>query len=570
MIDASSYSHLGEVLHDALVMYKSEIALIEVKRKREARRLTYLDLRHEAMRLANTLSSWGVAPGSRVAVCMSNQSRWLVAATAAFHCGAVVVPIDHKLTGAEQSALLLHCKPMVLFTEFGLCRRMGPADIPHTVLTDSPEARTPEARTPVKSGLPASVHRFDDALSDDTTPPPLAPRAASDIATIVYSSGTGGTPKGCMLSHGAYLAQWDALFERFPLQPGDRWFSILPTNHAIDFMCGFLGALGCGATVVHQRTLRPELLVDTMQRYRITHMAVVPMLLEAFERALQDKLDSCPDWQRTALDLLGEVNGRLTQTGPKHALSRWLLKPVHDGFGGHLKMLFCGGAFTDRARADRFYKLGLPVVIGYGLTEACTVVTVGDNRPYRGDTVGRPVKGMEITVYDPDADGIGEVWVKGPTLMTGYLDEPGLTAEAFTDGWLKTGDRGRIDASGHLKLLGRSKNMIVTDGGKNIYPEDIEQAFEGVCDELAVFAENYLWPRDALGTERLVAVVKPKSELSALIAVLRDRNRRLPAFKRISGVVAFEGEYPRTASMKLKRAALADNIRSTNAEVRPL
>src|SRR5690606_30185338 len=260
-------------------------------------------------------------------------------------------------------------------------------------------------------------------------------------------------------------------------------------------------------------TLRPEFLRSTMQAYGVTHVALVPLILEAFEEAVREQLDGQPKWLRRTVSVLAGVNEMLTTARPRASLSRSLLGPIHDAFGGKLELLFCGGAFVDRERAERFYRLGLPVVIGYGLTEVCTVATVNDLSPFRADSVGRPVSGVEVRIHDAGPDGVGEVWIRGRTVMKGYLDDPELTAQTITeDGWLKTGDLGWMDAAHHLPLVGRSKNMIVTAGGKNVYPEDVEGAFEELpVEELAIFASGYLWPRRGkLEEEELVAVVRPR------------------------------------------------------------
>lgn len=552
MIPAARYQSLHELIGDALVQYKSRVALIEVDRKREAARFTYADFRREAMRFARWLEVRGVAPGDRVAILMSNQSKWLLAAYAVFTRGAVLVPLDYKLSADEQKALLAHARPKALIVEHPLFRRFDALDVPDVVVTEAP------ADAPLAGAI-----RWEEARSDGTAE--VMPRRREDVATIVYSSGTGGRAKGCMLSHGAYLSQYESLMALFPMQDGERYFSILPTNHAIDFMCGFIGPFGCGATVVHQRTLRPELIAETMRNYRITHMALVPMVLGALERAIREKLDALPPWKRTLVDGLATVNESLTRRAPNPRVSRMLLGAVHEAFGGELKLFFCGGAFVERSRAEFFYRLGIPVVIGYGLTEACTVATVNDLKPFRGDSVGKPVPGVDVRVLDPDPSGVGDVVLGGPTLMSGYLDDPELTGETIRDGVLHTGDRGYFDAAGHLHLVGRSKNMIVTEGGKNIYPEDIEGAFGDVpVDELAVFSTSYLWPNTKLTEESLVAVVRKGSDgalPAELLARLRERNLRLPDFKRLQGVVAWKEPFPRTASMKLKRGELAAVLR---------
>jgi len=169
------------------------------------------------------------------------------------------------------------------------------------------------------------------------------------------------------------------------------------------------------------------------------------------------------------------------------------LPEVHKALGGQLLALITGGAFTEPATWQFFYDLGIPVANGYGLTEAGTAVTVNDLKPFRSDTVGKPLPGIEIRILNPDVEGIGQVAVRGKTVMQGYLDDPEQTAEVLSNGWLLTGDLGRTDPSGHLHLFGRMKNMIVTEGGKNVYPEDVESVFSGLAvKESYVFAANYV------------------------------------------------------------------------------
>ncbi len=562
-VDVSREPSIGALLDTLTLTWKSETALIEAARHRESHAWTYLDFRRHVARFAAWLLEQGVEPGQRVAILMTNQSRWLVAAAAAFRIGAVVVPLDYKLTPAEIDVLMGLARPRVLVSEYGLARNLACARAP----ADGPGSDGPRAvvvtEPPRSGGLPdgwTSFESVEDGPISDAVP--VVERTRDDIATLVYSSGTGGTPKGCLLSHGAYLAQAESLLTLYPMKPGERFFSILPTNHAIDFMCGFLAPFACGATVVHQRTLRPEYLRATLKRYRITHMAAVPRILESFADAIEDKLDALPAWQRTAIDGLLAVNAAATERTPRPELSQRLLKPLLDGLGGQLRLVFTGGAFVRPELADFFYRLGIGIVIGYGLSEACTVVTVNDLKPFRADSVGPPVPKTSVRIASPGPSGVGEVQVNGPTVMSGYDGAPELTAATFTeDGWLKTGDLGWLDAAGHLHLVGRAKNMIVTSGGKNIYPEDIEGAFATVdCEELAVFAADYIWPRsDGLAEEVLVAVVRGPLDRDALIRA----NRGLRDYKRIAGVLRWDEEFPRTASLKLQRSVLAEQIRAS-------
>ncbi|MGB9489177.1 MAG: AMP-binding protein, partial [Terriglobales bacterium] len=239
---------------------------------------------------------------------------------------------------------------------------------------------------------------------------------------------------------------------------------------------------------------------------------------------------------------------------------------VHNAFGGELLALIVGGAFTDPATMQFFYDLGIPVTCGYGLTEACTAVTLNDLKPFRADTVGKPLPGSEVRILNPDTEGIGEVAVKSRAVMSQYLDDAELTTQTIVEGWLLTGDQGRFEKHGHLQLFGRKKNMIVTEGGKNIYPEDIESVFDGLpAKEYCVFAANYLWPQKALGKEKELLVLVVRLEQNQQFDDrLRDeiaaRNRRLPDFKRVGGYFVWEKDFPRTASLKIKRGELAGEI----------
>jgi long-chain acyl-CoA synthetase len=544
--------------------YKSNVALIEVDRHRETARLSYAELRKQAERFGGHLVAHGFAAGDRCAVLMSNQSKWIIGGLGALWAGAVLVPLDYKLTAQEQLTLLAHAKPRVLFVEYAVWRLLLKLDL-------SPLERTRiiVSEAPQRADV-GPAHRYE-ALESAVLAPRL--RRREDVACIVYSSGTSGTPKGCMLTHGNYLAQAEVLGRMFPMREEDRYFSILPTNHALDFMCGFLLPLMFGGGVVHQRTLRPEFLMPTMRDYDISHVSLVPRILKALQTKIEEQLDTRESWQRDAIDRLAALNELATRRAPRHLLSRLLLKPVHDKFGGKLRLIFAGGAFVERENAEYFYRLGLPVAIGYGLTEAGTVLTVNDLKPFRADTVGAPVAGVELSVREQNEEGVGEVWVRGPTVMQGYLDAPELSAEVLVDGWLCTGDLGSIDAAGHLKLRGRKKNMIVTAGGKNVYPEDVENAFTALEDveEYCVFSANFVWPGKSLGDDQLILVLRPKAEREvdeALLTRVRALNQKLSEYKRVQGVVAVGDEFPRTASQKIKRELLARELARTGTRER--
>ena len=557
MLDLRQYTCLGAALRDALDRFSSEVCLIEADRDREKVRLTYSDFKEIALPLARALEDADFDPGDRAAIIMTNQSKWLISAYAILYCGGVIVPLDYKLTATEHLQLLAHSEAKVLIVECHLWLAMMKSPDFQKIATKMVLV----TESPLGADL-AGAFRWEDFRRKGL--PDFVMRQKEDTACIVYSSGTGGRPKGCVLTHENYLEQCRSLTAWYPFWPGVRYLSILPTNHAIDFMVGFIGPFVCGACVVHLRTLRPELVRDAFVRYRITYVSLVPMIIKNLERGLRSRFNGLPGWKRSWLNLMIATNKLFTRRRPKVRLSRILLRGVHRAFGGELLALITGGAFIEPATMQFFYDLGIPVVNGYGLTEAGTALTLNDLKPFRADTVGKPLPGVELRILNPNGEGVGEVAVRSKTVMSHYLDDPELTLETIVDGWLLTGDLGRFDGAGHLQLFGRKKNMIVTEGGKNIYPEDIETVFDGLpVKEYSVFAANYIWPQKQLGREGLVLVVRLEQNQkfdARLLDEIAAQNRRLPDFKRVSGYLIWEKDFPRTASMKIKRQVLAEEI----------
>ena len=558
MLDLSKYQSIGAALKDALEEFSNEVCLIESDREREKERLTYREFKSRALPLAKALQDAGFAAGDRAAIIMTNQSKWLISAYAIFYAGGVLVPLDYKLTPEEQWQLLEHSDARILITEYPIWRQLNAAEgrkaaanVRTVLVTEAP----PNAEL-------AEAKRWEEFQGSGE--PTLVPRARKDVACIVYSSGTGGRPKGCMMTHENYLEQCVALTSLYPFSPGVRYLSILPTNHAIDFMVGFFGPFICGAAVVHLRTLRPEFVREAFSKYKIAYVSLVPLVLKNLQKGLQARFDALPPGKRRIFDALVAINKAITKGRPRLGISRRLLKQVHDPFGGELRTIIVGGAFTEPQTLQFFYDLGIPVANGYGLTEAGTAITVNDLRPFRADTVGKPLPGMEVRIVNPSADGIGEVAVRSRTIMSGYLNEPELTAEAIVDGWLMTGDLGRFEPAGHLQLFGRKKNMIVTEEGKNIYPEDIEAVFESLpVKEFCVFAANYIWPQRSMVGEQLLLALHLEPGQTYSEKLRRDisaRNSKLLNYKRIHGVVLLDEGFPRTASLKIKRNALAEQI----------
>src|ERR1700756_5634778 len=309
MLDLRQYTCLGEALRDALDRFSSEVCLIEAERDREKLRLTYSDFKEIALPLARALEDADFDANDRAAIIMTNQSKWLISAYAIFYCGGVLVPLDYKLTAAEHLQLLAHAKAKILVVEYHLWR---------AIMAD-PGFQHIETKIVLVTEAPlgvdlAGAFRWEDFKRKGA--PALAMRQKDDVACIVYSSGTGGRPKGCVLTHENYLEQCLALTAWYPFWPGVRYLSILPTNHAIDFMVGFIGPFTCGAAVVHLRTLRPEYIREAFTRYKITYMSLVPMVLKNVEKGLRQRLAELPSGRRKILNALIATNRALTRRRP--------------------------------------------------------------------------------------------------------------------------------------------------------------------------------------------------------------------------------------------------------------
>src|SRR6201984_3407565 len=378
MLDLRQYASLGAALKDALERWPNETCLIETDRDRDKVRLTYSDFKEMAQPLCRALEDADFKAGDRAAIIMTNQSKWLISAYAIFFCGGILVPLDYKLTAAEQLQLLAHSKARFLVVEYYLWR----------AITQSPDFAKLAAEIVLVTEAPPGAdlrgaYRWEEFRRKGE--PRLVARQREDTACIVYSSGTGGRPKGCVLTHDSYLEQCTSLTAWYPFWPGVRYLSILPTNHAIDFMVGFIGPFICGACVVHLRTLRPEYVRDAFVRYRISYMSLVPMILKNLERGLRAKFDELPSWKRTILNSMIALTRALSRRRPNVKLSRMLLGNITRGLGGELLALITGGAFVEASTLQFFYDLGIPVINGYGLTEAGTSLTLNDLKPFRAD-----------------------------------------------------------------------------------------------------------------------------------------------------------------------------------------
>jgi long-chain acyl-CoA synthetase len=379
------------------------------------------------------------------------------------------------------------------------------------------------------------------------------------VAALIYTSGTTGVPKGVMLSHANLTALVASLAPLFPLGKGDRVLSVLPLHHTFELTCGMLLPLSRGARIVYLDELTAERLELGLKSGRITAMIGVPALWEMLERRMTAKIAEHGRFASQVFDVAVELNRSLGKSFGLDA-GRLLFGPVHEGLGGHLRYLVSGGAALPEKTHHLFAGLGLHLAEGYGLTEAAPVLTVAPGGPgARAGHVGRAVPGVEIRIGEPNAEGVGEVLARGPNVMLGYSDDAESTRHTIdSDGWLHTGDLGKLDKHGQLVIVGRAKDVIVAPNGENVYPDDVEARLGNVehVAELAIVGIE-----DSRGGERVACVAVPAEDEGVRRAERHQRAKKaldraiaaLPPSQRPAVVTLLDVKLPRTTTRKVKR-----------------
>jgi long-chain acyl-CoA synthetase len=412
---------------------------------------------------ARRLAAAGIAPGDRVLIVADNRPEYNIAEVALMAIRAIPVPTYTTNTVADHAHILRDCGARAAIVGTGalagMLREAGPLDL--LVAMDSPEW----------TALVGDDASLDDLAAEADT---IAPGA---LACLIYTSGTGGLPKGVMLPHAAILSNCRGAFELLrQLDPDDEvYLSFLPLSHAYEHTVGGYFLPSLGAEVVYARGV--EHLGADMAIARPTIMTVVPRVLEVIRARVLIQVARAPAWRRWLFERALAVGLKRLDGENLSPLDR-LLDPLLDRlvrgkvrarFGGRLKALVSGGARLEPEVGRFFLALGVRVLQGYGQTEAGPVVAANPPFAIRIDTVGPPLLGVEARIAED-----GEILLRGDLVMAGYWGQPAATAEAIRDGWLHTGDIGVLDPDGYLRITDRKKDMIVLSGGDNVSPARIE------------------------------------------------------------------------------------------------
>ncbi len=533
---------------------------------------SYARLAAEAAALAAYLRGRGAGQGDRVALWSENRPEWAAAYLGIVAYGMVAVPIDALADTAEAAAILATSEAAALVVSAKLAESLGALaggdSPPGTAVIFGPTRA-------VIGGTRIAVSSWEEAIAEGKSAgrPPVPASVTSDSpASIIFTSGTTGKPKGVVLSHGGIIANIDAARQALPIDERDVFMCVLPLHHTYPTTCSLLSPLSIGASVTICEKVVGKVIVDDVRDSVGSVMIAVPLLYDKLAQALVQGVAAKSAPVRGLVGALLALS-RLGLSLGAPGLGVALLSFVRAQTGlGSLRLLVAGGGPLSAATAEVYDEFGFSIVQGYGMSENGPLIST--NSPERRDhrSAGMPVRRTELRIAEAGADGVGEIQVRSPSLMLGYWRDPEASAAIFTaDGWLRTGDLGYVDARGFVFITGRSKSIIVTAGGKNIYPEEIEAKFEGslVVKEILVVgkpaAEGKPDRAETVGAvivpdvESMAARLGPQAAADAatvrnLVKEEIERvNRTLPPYKKIIDIQIRGAEFEKTSSRKIKR-----------------
>ena len=548
------------LLEDKTEVYKDRIAL-GIKTALGWKEFTYKGIGLLSRKLATYLiNDLQLKKGERLAILSESKPEYGACVFASIMAGQVTVPLDVKLTKYELKSILSDCAPTTMLVsqdhiEKALELQKEVPSIKHVIVMDE---MTYNLSLPCLYTLP---NEYEGKWCH---------RSSKSTAFIIYTSGTTGAPKGVEISFRNMLAQltdMELLVPKFlDTEKGVSVLSILPMNHLFELTVGFSTFLYWGLSVYYTQSLKPKDILGIMREKSVNFMIVVPAFLKLLKSGIESEIKNSPKSVQIGFKIMYNIAKRI----PSYAIRKMMFKKIHDKFGGKFEGCIAGGAPLDIAVGEFFETIGIKVYQGYGLSETSPVVSVNIDK--RGDlaSVGRPMESFEAKI-DPKT---GEIMLKGPAVMKGYYNQPEMTAEVLEpDGWLHTGDMGRIDKDGHIYITGRIKNMIVLSGGKKVFPEEVESVLEKSkhFSEVCVLGMSRSGGSKD-GTEDIVAVIVPNDALIKSISDENELNKfvreevktlstQLANYKRPIHIVTLKEPLPKTTTRKVKRKEVKEMIK---------
>ncbi len=568
----STYQTIPEIFYRSVEKFPSRPALGYV----DEQPLTYSQLNYKVISLSAILEEAGIKKGDKIAILSENCPHWAVALLAVTSIGAVAVPILTQFHSSAVVHIIRHSEAKLVFVSKTLFPKIGETDfqdlgiifIDDFTEADGGDNNRFAGRKRIKSALNSGLKGLDrlkQSAYKFAGRDLLNPVNPDDPALIVYTSGTTGHSKGVMLAHGSLVYDAEMAGRLVDAESKDRFLSILPLAHTYECSLGLIVPLLVGASVTYLREApTPRILLPAMGKVKPTIMLMVPLVIE---KIFKNKI--LPQLNKNRL-----MRGLYGFSPVRRKLHKLAGKKLMTSFGGEIKAICIGGAALS-PEAEKFLRdAGVPYSVGYGLTETAPLVAGAKPSETRFTSTGPPLEGLELKIDNPDPEtGIGEILVKGPNVMQGYYKATEITRQVLTeDGWLSTGDLGRLDKDNYLYIKGRLKNVIVGPSGENIYPEEVEaiiNQFDYVLESLVYSVYGKLVARVHLNYEQLeqdfgLNSISESEALSRVKKILEELktnvNLKVSDFSRLNKIIEQTEPFEKTPTQKIKRYLYIEEI----------
>ncbi len=554
---------LREIIHRSSEEYKDNIAL-QMRRGKAFYNITYGEMWQKVNAIAKSLVKIGVKRGEKIGLIGPNRPEWAISYLAINAAGGVVIPIDSKLKEKEV---------LNIIKISGINRIISATD--HFFMLNGLKINQKLNLEIISMDADEGVQNLDELIGIgkksriDIWKIPV--RVDDDLA-ILFTSGTTGKSKGVILTNRNVVYDSLASLQRLHIFPDDAFISILPLHHTFEATAGFIIPLVCGAKITYARSLRPNEIIEDIRDAGTTVMLGVPLLFEKIYNGLMNGIKKQPLGVKAFLYSTIGVSTAIEKLTKRNA-GKVLFKSLREKAGlNSLKIMISGGAALRPDIASGFRMLGFNMMQGYGLTETSPIANLNTMEEGNITSVGKPIVGIEEKIVRPNEEGVGEICIKGPIVMKGYYKDEEMTNKVLKDGWFYTGDMGYFDDKGYLYIVGREKNVIVTEAGKNIYPEEIEYELLKSPYIKEVVVKGYR--NEKTGREEVQAIVYPDIEkisfyegkkgaeitgdtLEAMKKLIKDEVSRLTnnlaSYKRVKSVQLRLEEFEKTTSKKIKR-----------------
>lgn len=538
LYNADYYENFNSFILGLSEKYSGRNAFV-YKDKKEQKSVTYKQLAKDIAFVLKGFEKNNLS-GKHIAVMGRNSYHYALIMLSCMCSDCVFVPVDKDLTAGQMTNLLNHSESDVLFLDSKYAEKIKESQ---SELTTLKKIVLFEESDIMEAEL---FSDFGEYTKDYTDIVKNVKKDTNRIASIIYTSGTTGEPKGVMLSEKNIIS---CAYNGARICPVlTKGLSVLPYHHTYEENCSLLVSLWCGATICINSALTKVL--AELNLYKPDYMVIVPAFAELFYKNIIKNVQA--KGKEKTVELAVKMSQLLLKVGID--LRRILFKEIHQAFGGNLKKIYCGGAPINAETARFFEKIGIKFICGYGITECSPLVSGNTDKFNDHSTVGLPIPCVEVEIRDKTPEGIGEICVKGDSVMVGYYKNEEATKNAIKDGWFYTGDYGFFNDKGQLTISGRKKNIIVLHNGKNVYPEEIEEKLKEVEEikEIVVRGVDEGGYIKNLLAEIYLDEEKSISE-NELFEKIKDKLQEYPSYKRIEKIVLREEPFPKTTTKKIKR-----------------